>query len=1069
MNGLPALRVVPAGAGSGKTHTIQQTLGEWILAGKVSPERIVAVTYTEAAAAELRARISAELLENDRVEDALRLSQAYISTIHGFGLRILTEFAFSAGLSPRPRLLSEDEQNALIRQSLARTDSANAIVADLDAYGYHYDPVRKMKPEDLFRERCLKAVELWRTTGLRSQAEGEALTTDAFRRLADHYGPTRDADPLRQELRQRIADLLKRFPASIHQQFGTTRAAREDLIRDHRNLVTALSGPDLETNWKLWQALRAVRVSNQRTQLPDDYDRLAGKVRTAAEELRCHPGPLEDARKHLAALLTTGQHAIGSYQQAKAKAGLVDYTDMIATAEWLLRERPDILERLTEQVDCLVVDEFQDTNPLQFSLLWQLREAGIPTLVVGDLKQAIMGFQGADPRLFAALERNYDREARPLEQNWRSQARLMDIVNAVGPVLFGDEYHPLEPQRRDSPCDPLELVTFEETSRSQTHKVRAGFVALRLKEHLAGRTRIVDRDTGLERSLRGSDIAVLCRTHSVLAACAKALMECGLRVNYQAEGWLSSRAVQIAWNALAYLANPADRHAALYLGVTELGTLSLEQGLRQLMDNGRVEDPLLRKLDTLSEGVADRTVYALVADTLAAVGLFDEVARWPDGDQARANLLRLLGEAGAFMDSNREALTLSGYHGTGIQTFLAWLSARAEENDEHPPARVIDEDAIVLTTWHSAKGLEWPVVAVCGLDQAIRVRLPDLGLSYESFDDLAAILNRVRIDYWPKYTAQEQNFEAEYLQERTSLVEYRRLLYVALSRARDKLILEWPEYVADRKPNRRTGEATPNVWSILSERCSVDKETSEFDVDGQRFPCTVIEGGLKLPDEFHAEEDARAPALVPIGRRAIARRSAPAKLTPDSVAPSMLEGALDSLPDSLVLRAERYGEGVDAHVGLSGKDLGTYLHQCFEILGARPELVAQLESLTGVEAPAGETERIAAAVAGFEAWLGNAFEVESVQREWPLLCIDPAGSVVSGTADLIVRTAMGAWVLDHKSDRVESAVEAFRGYQAQLEAYRNALVSEGETVLGVGINWIRRGEVTWSLSPGQDG
>lgn len=1069
MNGLPELCVVPAGAGSGKTYTIQQTLGEWILAGKVSPERIVAVTYTEAAAAELRARISAELLENGRVEDALRLSQAYISTIHGFGLRILTEFAFSAGLSPRPRLLSEDEQNALIRQSLARTNAANAIVADLDAFGYHYDPVRKIRPEDLFRERCLKVVDLWRTTGLRSQAEGKELARDTFRRLADRYGPTRDADSLRRALRKRIADLLKQYPASIHRQFGTTRAAREDFIRDHRNLATAVSGPDLETDWKLWQALREVRVSNRRTQLPDEYDRLADEVRMAAQELQCHPGPLEDARAHLAALLTTGQQAIGAYQEAKARAGLVDYSDMIATAEWLLRERPDILDRLTQQVDCLVVDEFQDTNPLQFSLLWQLRKAGIPTLVVGDLKQAIMGFQGADPRLFAALERNHPRQTRPLQQNWRSQARLMDIVNAVGPVLFGDEYHPLGPQRRNSPCDPLEFVTFEKTSRSQGHKVRAGFVALRLKEHIARRTRIVDRDTGLERSLRGSDIAVLCRTHSVLAACAKALTECGLRVNYQAQGWLSSRAIQIAWNALAYLANPADRHAALYLAVTELGTLSLEQGMRQLLEHGRVDDPLLRKLDTLSAGVADRTVYALVADTLATVGLFDEVARWPDADQARANLLRLLGEAGAFMDSNREALTLSGYHGTGVQTFLAWLSARAEENDEQPPARVIDEDAIVLTTWHSAKGLEWPVVAVCGLDQPIRVRLPDLGLSYESFDDLAAILNSVRIDYWPKYTAPEQNFAAEYLQERTNLVEYRRLLYVALTRAREKLILEWPEYIADRKPNRRTGEATPNVWSILSERCLVDKETSEFDVDGQRFPCTVIEGGLELPDEFHAEADARSPELAAIGRRAIARSSGPAKLTPDSVAPSMLGGEVDSLPDALVLRTERYGEGVDARVGLSGKDLGTYLHRCFEVLGARPELVPQLESLTGVRAPAGETERIAAAVEAFEAWLDDALEVESVQREWPLLFIDPAGSVVSGTADLIVRTARGAWVLDHKSDQVENTIEAFGSYQAQLEAYRNALVSEGETVLGVGINWIRRGEVTWSLAPGQDG
>lgn len=86
MNPLQQLSIVPAGAGSGKTFAIQQQLGEWVAAGKVAPERIMAVTYTEAAATELRERISAKLLELGRVDDALRLSEAYITTIHGFGL-----------------------------------------------------------------------------------------------------------------------------------------------------------------------------------------------------------------------------------------------------------------------------------------------------------------------------------------------------------------------------------------------------------------------------------------------------------------------------------------------------------------------------------------------------------------------------------------------------------------------------------------------------------------------------------------------------------------------------------------------------------------------------------------------------------------------------------------------------------------------------------------------------------------------------------------------------------------------------------------------------------------------
>ena len=142
-----------------------------------------------------------------------------------------------------------------------------------------------------------------------------------------------------------------------------------------------------------------------------------------------------------------GQEVLVHYGTAKREAGLVDYSDMIAMAGQLLREQPAVLATLVSRVDCLVVDEFQDTNPLQFALLWQLAAAGVPTIVVGDLKQAIMGFQGADPRLFDALQVQSAAACEPLTRNWRSQPQLMAFVNAIGPGLFGAEYVPLTPQR----------------------------------------------------------------------------------------------------------------------------------------------------------------------------------------------------------------------------------------------------------------------------------------------------------------------------------------------------------------------------------------------------------------------------------------------------------------------------------------------------------------------------------------------------------------------------------------------------------------------------------------------
>ena len=112
----------------------------------------------------------------------------------------------------------------------------------------------------------------------------------------------------------------------------------------------------------------------------------------------------------------------------------------------LLLEQPEVLDHLADRFDCLVIDEFQDTNPLQFSFLWKLHKAGVPALIVGDLKQSIMGFQSADPRLMGSLLEQHPEQCTPLDCNWRSQAHLMDVINAFGEQLFGKDYAPLTPK-----------------------------------------------------------------------------------------------------------------------------------------------------------------------------------------------------------------------------------------------------------------------------------------------------------------------------------------------------------------------------------------------------------------------------------------------------------------------------------------------------------------------------------------------------------------------------------------------------------------------------------------------
>lgn len=1054
---LPPLAVIPAGAGSGKTYTIQQKLSDWVRDGAIRPERIVAVTYTEAAAAELRERISSALLADEKVkvDAALGLDQAYITTIHGFGLRILTEFAFEAGTSPQPRLLNDDEQSALIRTALVSTDKVDGIMGDLAAYGYTFDFNTKTSAEEAFRNDLRRIVELLRTLGWKEYSDDYA--TEAAGWIRDRYGFTADGDRLSEALQRSVDALLKEYPESLARDFGNNPTATKAFQKDFRNLKRAQDTDDLKEDWALWQNLRELRQSKRSNNLPEEYDELSTAVIEAAGELPSHPGPRDHAIRHITMLLEAGQDVLRAYATAKREAGLVDYNDMIAMAGELLRDQPDVLATLKQRIDCLVVDEFQDTNPLQFALLWQLKEAGIPTTVVGDLKQAIMGFQGADPRLFEALVRQHADAVNPLGFNWRSVPALVEWVNELGPGLIGSDYDALVPKRSAGTLAPLELVTFGELPRKDGHKIRAAAVGERLKALLDDADQLFeDRHTKKKRRLRGGDIAVLCPTNNMLAEYAQVLRAQGLRVRLQADGWLVSRPVQIVSYALAYMANSADRHAALYLAVTELGSYSLQDALGQLLEHGRIDEPLLARLDAQAKKGAEATVFEQVAATIRALDLFNVVACWPDSEQARANMLRLLSEANAFMDADRAALASGGFYGLGTPTFLSWLAGKEDEKegDKQPDPRVIDEDAIVLTTWHKSKGREWPVVAVCGLDRTIKAKLPSRGLGYETFDDLSQLLDSAMIECSPNFAAPET--KDRFLEElqRTAETEARRLLYVVLTRPREKLLLEWPAYLASAKTPQTTS------WSILAESCNLTLREDEDNlmVGEALFPCIFHQGQSELPVDLDLNIDTMSPELPVIGRRAIRPDDVPEVFTPDSQAPSGMEIAVGStVPREPIV--EVYGEGLELDAGLSSTAHGTLIHRCFEVLGGRPDLADRLPAITGVAMEPSAVAAIATAVGQFETWRKTYFKSNTVQREWPLLALNKQGSVVSGISDLIVQTEEGVWIIDHKTDKIEDPVKEFNSYQQQLESYASALASEGRPVLGVAINWIRSGIV----------
>jgi len=1045
---IPPLTIIPAGAGSGKTHTIQTQLAEWVIAGQVAPDRIVAVTFTEAAASELRERIRAELTSRGRLEDALKLEQAYITTIHSFGLRVLTEFAFDNGMSPHPRLLNEDESNILIRRALSETDRADEVMGDLTAHGYGYDFANDKGAEELFRDAVLKLIGKLRSIG--KLQEDDKLIPHAVGMVTGLYGTTGNGATMQAILLAAVKRLLKKYPHELTDQYGGNATADRALRDDFRNLKLAEKGEPLQRDWSLWQKLRKLRT----IALPEDYVVLAQAVIAAADELPRHPGPLQDALVHIEALLGAGQDALDRYAEEKRNRGLVDYTDMLAIAHNLLTARPDVLAVLRSRIDCLVIDEFQDTNPLEFALLWELQRQGVPTLIVGDLKQAIMGFQNADPRLMEALQLAHARETRPLAANWRSTPALMKWINQIGAGLFGKEYTHLKPMAQfPSTTKPLELLNFV---KADTVDERIQFTVNRIRRLLADESEtIYDKKQGVVRRLRAGDIAVLCPTNARLESFASVLRENGIRSLIEQEGWYESRIVQLMVNALHYVADPSDRHAVLTLCVTELGSHTLESALRSLVAGEMPADPLLESLQPVLSGSADRSVATALEEIITRLSLYDLISCWPDALQARANLLRLQSETNEFMQANQEALASGGYYGSGIKTFLAWLAGRAKRENSQPEPRVIDEEAVQLITWHRSKGREWPVVIVSSTDCPVKPRLPDYAVVYEDFTDLGAVLDNALIEISPDFDAKEtEEIFIDRLFPET-LDGAGRLLYVALTRAREKLILEWPEYQSKSKAKNGS------YWSLLKAKTAMNLVGTVLTVGGESFECVVstYSGGISVED-VSQQVEVRKATLPDIGRRAITPGIVPTGLTPEGVSPSALHDEHAEVVDNVEIL--HYGEQLKLELSLEGVARGSLLHRCFELLSGGDVDTENLSRITGYQFSNADVTVIAKAAGSFQGWLTDRLNPLHLAMEVPVLALNESGSVINGSMDLLVETADGFWIIDHKSDQTENLGLRFARYLPQLNCYAEAFAAArpDKPLLGVGINWISYGAVS---------
>jgi len=1042
------LTIVPAGAGSGKTFRIKSDLTKWVKDQLVGPERILAVTFTEAAAAELRGRIRSSLLSEGLVEQALAVEQAYVSTIHGLGLRILSEHAFAAGASPQPRALAEAERDLLIRQAMAHVTTLDAVKADLPRFGYRSSFVSNASLEDSFRGKILSTIDLLRSLG--DSGNDPKLAETAAERLRDLYGEiASDPVPLEARLTAASAALLATFPNDLTPH-ATSDAARKAFAKDFQSLKRALRPGELSRDWRLWKTLSELRQTKRGAPTPEGYDDLSSEVIAAASDIAIHPGPLDDACAHLEALVHGAQEVMSKYAEMKREAGVIDYADMICDAERLLRTRPEILDALLSEIDCVIIDEFQDTNPVQFALLWRIAQSAKRVLIVGDTKQSIMGFQGADPRLSEALEKQNPQAASPLIGNWRSDPRLMHMVNAISQGLFGDGYVALDPQRPETGETFAEILRIPEGRRSKKSRPE-DHVAARVADILAERGPIVEREgdpkAPVFRPVEPRDIALLCPTHSMAARYASALKRQGIPARINAPGWLDSSAVMAARNALSFAVDPTDRHAALALLTLGPAAMPLQQAMTALADNELDACEGLAELLKVGQIAPELPLEALMPSVLEAAGILEWAGTHPDAAQVHADLMRLQAQVAEFVSAHRDFRAAAGFHGTSAQVFLGWLEARREERDfdRHPdPGQSQGQNqGVEILTWHASKGREWPITAVVGLDAKIGERPGTLRAEFTEFSDLGAILEHAKLIWTPDLPIKEKKdiFIAD--RREASEADARRLLYVALTRARDRLILEWPEFGL-KKLGESEGPA--NHAEMLVLEAGLEPEAGLLKVGEASFPARTLMCSAEppeLPEMAQAEGQGRLAFGQPRPLLETAR-------TAWRVRPSLIKPKVASEVKTRLVSLDIPEQAI--RLAGTAAERGTALHKAFRVLLMRPDLRPRLASATGFDEPM--LDALQEHAQALQNWL-TAEGYTQIDCEVPIQKREASGAEFNGIIDLLAKGPDKCLILDHKSGS-----GSFVDYLVQLEAYQGVLAQREEFGFpAVAVHWIDRAVV----------
>lgn len=1017
-----------SGAGSGKTYRLTHVLANLIKEG-LNPSSVILTTFTESAAGDFRERARSVLYEEGLYDKATLLDQAEIGTVHSISYDFIRKYWYLLGLSPEMNVMDEDSKRFYINQSVANLPSEedlnlftrfqrtfNLTHEENGAYNRAYT--------DFWKDWLTSIISMKRNYRVRNMKRSLEYSLEQLRVIFNpsvhfDFNPDRFLHLVR-EINEKAAGETSKAAKGRCETCQKLLAKAHWYVADFKDLTGLLNGAP--KGYKIQGIDNATTELNQMWHSHELFDLIEKVVTRLAR---------------LADEWTT------QYENYKKEKRIIDFDDMEKYMLQLLddeKTRDAVVQEIQDRYKVLMVDEFQDSSPIQVNIFNRLSDLMEKSYWCGDSKQAIYGFRGSDTRLTEAVVDMLPQEdVETLDTSYRSEPDIVNLCNKVFVKVFDnilEEAKVKLKEHRPKETKGPNLIHWK-TEYSKKEDVLRNMAV-----------RIADFAERHESAYK--DIAVLARTNNDLSILADALREIGIPVNLGAGSLLEQKETEFISSVLTLIVDDCNILAkAKIVYLTQQGN-----NLRNLIDSRLVyenekskgdgfneewlnDNPIVSKILLHRKEWADQSVAALIETIVGELNLRAIVKSWGDWQVREANLDKIIQLALKY-EQYCQVMTF----GSTTTGFLDYLRTSGETSAG-------SNDGVVLSTYHGAKGLEWKNVILLSLDENadneksiisrsifgihfIRTAEPTKENLFPEM--LISIMpwvwgnSNLPDDMKPVVTSGElyDKVRTEEINEST------RLLYVGMTRARDRLVT--------------TSCKKGMTWvSNLGIECADIPDEGEVDLFHTGV-CSVVE------KPCHVEEEG-CPVCSPVFDLAI-RNDADAAYPSKYISPSKSGNEVRGVVKRDVHLCNRI-----PLLGHPDMDrVGTCIHNIFAAVSgnkAEDTLMAQvLIKLFGYEQVLPEIDKILNAREALGEFLKTTYGEKC--REYHELPFQQQveGRIVRGSMDLVWETSNGYVLVDFKTypgkeeNVLNSEHEHYAGlYKHQLDYYRNALIAVNKKVL----------------------